>query len=187
VIDSNRDLKVERGRAGDPSRGRLRVLFLCTGNSARSQIAEALLSHKGGDGFEAGSAGIQPRSAIHPDAIEALEGFGIGWHGRRPKGIDAICDQPWDFVITVCDRAKESCPSFPGHPVFAHWGMPDPVDIDDPVRRKQAFRETVTYLARRIDLLLSLPFESLERRALEERLRRIGLATPETSDSMAPK
>jgi protein-tyrosine-phosphatase len=186
VTDRTLDQINGRQRPDESPHKRLRVLFLCTGNSARSQIAEALLSRKGGEQFDAGSAGVRPRPAVHPDAIDTLAGFGIDWRGRQPKSIDAVLDQPWNFVITVCDRARESCPAFPGQPVFAHWGMPDPADIDDPGRRQQAFRDTATYLGRRIDLLLALPFESLERRALEERLRRIGLATPETAESVAP-
>ena len=144
--------------------------------------AEALLAKKGGDSFEAGSAGVRPRPAIHPDAVAVLREYGIEWHGK-PKSIDAVAHERWDFVITVCDRAKESCPTFPGRPIFAHWGMPDPADIEDAEKRRLAFRDTVTYLGRRIDLVLALPFESLERRAAEERVRHIGLATPEASDA----
>jgi protein-tyrosine-phosphatase len=184
VTEPARDFSVLRGKAHKDAGGQepLRVLFLCTGNSARSQIAEALLAKKGAPLFQAGSAGVQPRPAVHPDAIHVLREFGIDWRGR-PKGIDAVLDEPWDFVITVCDRAKESCPTFPGRPIFAHWGMPDPAEIEDAHRRHVAFRDTLTHLGRRIDLMLALPFERLARHAAEERLRQIGLVRPETEDA----
>jgi protein-tyrosine-phosphatase len=92
----------------------LRVLFLCTRNAARSQIAEALLQKKERARFEAGSAGALPASAVNPLAVQVLREHGIQWSGARPKGLEAVLDQPWDFVITVCDRARETCPSFPG-------------------------------------------------------------------------
>ena len=148
----------------------LRVLFLCTGNSARSQIAEALLTRKGRDRFVVRSAGTEPTRAVNPGAIEALAEYGFEWAGQ-PKHVDTVSHEQWDIVITVCDRAKESCPTMPGHPVFAHWGMPDPAAVSgDEDDRRRAFRETLQYLSRRIDLLLSLPVESLERRVLELRL-----------------
>lgn len=158
----------------------LRVLFLCTGNSARSQIAEALLARKGRGRFEAGSAGVRPVDRVHPGTVEALRKYGIDWSTRRPKGADAVCDEPWDFVITVCDQAKESCPTMPGHPVFAHWGMPDPAAIEDPERQRRAFEDVVLHMSRRIDLLLALPLATLERRALERRVQAIGDGDPMT-------
>jgi arsenate reductase (thioredoxin) len=145
----------------------LGVLFLCTGNSARSQIAEALLATKGQGRFRVGSAGTQPAAAVNPGAVAVLRDHGVDWTGRRPKTIDEIQDQPWDLVITVCDRAKESCPVFPGHPAFAHWGMPDPADVEPDEARTRAFRETYQVLSRRIDLLLALPVEKLEQRMVE--------------------
>jgi len=153
----------------------LSVLFLCTGNSARSQIAEALLATRGKHRFRAGSAGVHPATRVNPYAVEILHEYGIDWTGRVPKTIDEVIDQPWDFVITVCDRAKESCPMFPGHPALAHWGMPDPAEVEgDELTKRTAFWNTTITLARRIDLLLALPFESLERKARDERVRRIG-------------
>src|SRR5687768_661865 len=92
----------------------LRLLFLCTGNSARSQIAEALLQQKGRGRFIAGSAGSRPAAAVNPLAIAVLEEHGIPWRGHTPKSVDDVLGERWDFVITVCDRAKESCPIFPG-------------------------------------------------------------------------
>jgi arsenate reductase (thioredoxin) len=159
----------------DATRPPFRVLVLCTGNSARSQIAEALLNRRGKGRFLAESAGSQPAARVNPLAVQALREGGIDWAGHPPRGLDGLEAEPWDFVITVCDRAKESCPIFPGQPVLAHWGMPDPAEVQgDEVRKLQAFRDTVATLGRRIDLLLALPIEKLERLVLEERVRAIG-------------
>src|SRR5437773_9016767 len=98
-----------------------RILFLCTGNSARSQMAEALLNWKGKDRFEAYSAGSRPAAQVNPLAIATLREHGIPWAGHAPRGIDGLEHEPWDFVVTVCDRAKEACPIFPGQPILAHW------------------------------------------------------------------
>src|SRR5512143_276009 len=154
---------------------RSRILILCTGNSARSQIAEALLARKGSDRFEVASAGSRPAAQVNPFAIRVLAEAGIDWSGRRPKGVEVLDREPWDFVITVCDRAKEACPIFPGQPVMAHWGMPDPAEVEgDDETRLRAFRETYTVLNRRIDLLLALPTGKLDRLRLEQRVRDIG-------------
>ena len=147
----------------------MRLLFLCTGNSARSQMAEAILNHKGRGLFRAESAGSQPAARVNPLAIETLQEHDIPWRGHAPRGLDGLEREPWDFVITVCDKAKESCPVFPGQPVLAHWGMPDPTD-------RRAFRDAFVSLSRRIDLLLALPIEKLERAALESRVRAIATA-----------
>jgi arsenate reductase len=151
------------------------VLFLCTGNSARSQMAEALLNWKGKGQFESESAGSRPASRVDPLAIETLHQYDVPWRARAPRAIDGLERERWDFVITVCDRAKESCPIFPGQPMLAHWGMPDPAAVEgDEVTRRAAFRDAFLLLSRRIDLLLALPLEKLERMALEARLRAIG-------------
>lgn len=151
-----------------------RVLILCTGNSARSQIAEALLARKGAGRFEVTSAGSRPAPRVNPWAVRILEQHGIPWEGHRPKGLDGLETERWDFVITVCDRAKEACPIFPGTPVLAHWGMPDPAEVDGTDEEKlRAFRETYVVLNRRIDLLLALPAEKLDRAALEREVRAI--------------
>jgi protein-tyrosine-phosphatase len=153
----------------------LRVLILCTGNSARSQIAEALLSTKGRGRLFAASAGSRPAARVNSFAVEVLAEMGIDWWGRTPRGMDGLELEPWDFVITVCDRAKESCPYFPGQPVLAHWGMPDPAEVEGTDEQKlAAFRDTLVTLARRIDLLLALPVEKLERLSRERRIREIG-------------
>jgi arsenate reductase len=159
-----------------PSNSRVfRVLFLCTGNSARSQIAEKILNRKGRGRFIAASAGSQPAAQVNPYAIEALERHGYSWTGGSPRGLDGLQEEPWDFVITVCDRARETCPIFPGQPVVAHWGMPDPAAVtgtEGEIRR--VFDDTVLTIARRLDLLLALPIEKLSRLLLEDRVRDIG-------------
>jgi arsenate reductase len=157
------------------------VLFLCTGNSARSILAEAALNNLSiGQGrFRAFSAGSPPKGEVNPFALECLEAQHLSTQGLRSKSWDefAAAGAPQlDFVFTVCDQAAaEQCPYWPGQPVTAHWGLPDPaaVDgIDDEKRR--AFRETFVALRRRIELFASLPFEKLSRLALQERVREIG-------------
>jgi arsenate reductase len=153
----------------------LRVLFLCTGNSARSQMAEAVLQRRGTGRFIAGSAGSTPAAQVHPRAIAALEKVGHVWAGHQPQSWEALPSNEWDFVITVCDRAKETCPVFPGTPILAHWGMPDPaLATGSDADQQRAFDEALFLLTRRIDLLLSLPLEKLQRRALEMRVQAIG-------------
>ena len=157
----------------------LRILFLCTGNSARSQIAEAILTRKARGRFVVASAGSQPASRVNPLTVSVLREFGIDWSGHAPKGIDSVIAEPWDLIITVCDRARETCPVFPSRPALAHWGMPDPAAVaGSEDARLQAFRDTVHYLSRRIDLLLALPVEKLERMALELRVRAIAAEAP---------
>jgi arsenate reductase len=151
-----------------------RILILCTGNSARSQIAEAIINHRGKGRIVAESAGSKPASRVNPWAVEALQDAGIEWRGHRPRSIDELPPQHWDGVITVCDNAKESCPVLPGQPVQVHWGMPDPADVegsDEEVRA--AFLDTFSLLSRRIELLLALPLESLDRDARIAKLQGI--------------
>ncbi|MGH7538025.1 MAG: arsenate reductase ArsC [Gemmatimonadales bacterium] len=155
----------------------LRLLFLCTGNSARSQMAEAILNHKAGGRIRAESAGSRPAPRVNPLATETLARYGIQWAGRPPRSTEGLDREPWNLVITVCDKAKESCPIFPGQPVLAHWGMPDPAEVHGEDAARRAFQDTFVLLTRRIDLLLALPMESLTRLALEARVRAIG-ATP---------
>jgi len=138
-------------------------------------MAEALLNWKGKGRFEAESAGSRPADRVNPLAIEMLRQYDIPWRGRAPRGVDGLERQPWDFVITVCDRAKESCPIFPGQPMLAHWGMPDPAEVDgDEPTKRAAFRDAFLLISRRIDLLLALPLEKLERLALDAGLQAIG-------------
>lgn len=138
-------------------------------------MAEALLNWKGAGRFSAESAGSWPAARVHPHALETLGDFGIPWSGHAPRGIDGLEREGWDFVITVCDRAKESCPIFPGQPVMAHWGMPDPAGVaGDAAAIRATFRDAFVVLNRRIDLLLALPLEKLGRLALEAQVRAIG-------------
>ena len=113
----------------------LRVLFLCTRNSARSQIAEALLARKGREQFVVASAGTDPARTVHPFAVAALREYAIDWSHATPQGLEEVADREWDLIITVCDRARENCPTFPGRPVFAHWGMEDPAEAGDESRQ----------------------------------------------------
>jgi arsenate reductase len=159
---------------------RYNILFLCTGNSARSILAEAIANHLAvGNRFAAYSAGSQPRGAVNPAALELLERKGISTAGLRSKSWDefAAADAPrLDFVITVCDQAAgEQCPYWPGQPMTAHWGMPDPAAVQGtPDEVRKAFADTFTALRRRIDLLANLPIDTLDRMALQERIKGIG-------------
>ncbi len=112
---------------------------------------------------------------MNPYAVDTLREHDVPWAGRTPRSLDGLDLEKWDFVVTVCDRARESCPIFPGQPVVAHWGMPDPAEVDgDEAAKRAAFRDAFLLLSRRIDLLLALPLESLERLALAARVRAIG-------------
>jgi arsenate reductase (thioredoxin) len=160
---------------------RFNVLFLCTGNTARSILAEAALNDlaiaKGQ--FRAYSAGSHPKGQVNPFALELLETERISTEGLRSKSWDefATSDAPkLDFVFTVCDQAAaEACPYWPGQPVTAHWGMPDPAAVEgsDAAKRK-AFRDTFMVLRRRIELFASLPFDTLSPLAIQERAQEIG-------------
>lgn len=160
------------------------VLFLCTGNSARSQIAEALLNKKAHGRFIAASAGSRPAARVNPFAIQALREIGIDWAGHEPCSIDAIIGQRFDFVITVCDNAKEACPILPGHPIHAHWGMEDPAEVEGTDAEKaHAFAAARVLIGRRIDLMLALPIEKLERLTLGGRLNEIAAGTTSRVDA----
>jgi len=159
------------------SGGSRNVLFLCTGNSARSILAEALLNREGADRFRAFSAGSFPKGKVHPMAIEVLDGLGFDTSGFRSKSWDefAAPDAPrMDFIFTVCDDAAgEVCPVWPGQPVKAHWGIEDPAAVGDEEQRA-AFLTALNYLHNRIALFLNLPVESLDAMSLQQRLREIG-------------
>lgn len=133
----------------------LRVLFLCTGNSARSQIAEALAHHLGRGRVTAASAGTRPAERVNPFALEALREAGIAWRGHPPQDVSVVEGRDWDVVITVCDNAKEACPVLPGARKMLHWGLPDPAEVEgsDAVKRA-AFRDTLEVLRGRIARLL---------------------------------
>jgi protein-tyrosine-phosphatase len=151
-----------------------RVLFLCTGNSARSQIAQALLTHLGGERFEAASAGTAPAPRVSPGALEALAEARIPWRGEPPRSVNGLERQDWDLVVTVCDDARESCPVFPVGPIVVHWGMPDPAAVADAQERRRAFADTVRVLGARIGGLVALPVDALPRPELETRIRSLG-------------
>lgn len=156
-----------------------KVLFICTGNSARSILAEALLNAMRGGRFIAYSAGSHPTGEAHPLALSELERLHIPTDGLRSKGWQEFAgpDAPhMEFVLTVCDRAAgEVCPTWPGQPISAHWGMPDPAAVDGPdeVRRK-AFHDAALMLKRRLDILMALPLQSLDRLAIHREVRDIG-------------
>lgn len=146
-----------------------RVLVLCTGNSARSQIAEALLATRGAKRIEAASAGSRPAARVNPFAVEVLRDHGIAWEGRTPKSLDDVSGERFDLVITVCDNARDACPFFPGAHAQVHWGLADPAEEADPEAARRAFRETYDALSVRVDALLALPLERLDAAALRER------------------
>jgi len=155
------------------------VLFLCTGNSARSILAEAILNAEGKGNFRAYSAGSFPTGKVNPYAVRLLEHFKLPASDMRSKSWDefATGDAPkMDFVFTVCDNAAgEICPVWPGHPVTAHWGVPDPAAVEgDDAARMKAFRATFRQLSNRIRLFVNLPFEKLDRLALKRELDAIG-------------
>jgi len=154
------------------------VLFLCTGNSARSQIAEALMNKKARGKFIASSAGSRPAARVNPFAIQALKDVGIDWAGHAPRSVDEFKGEKFDFVITVCDNAKEACPIMPGHPIHAHWGMEDPAEVEGTDAQKaHAFAAARVLIGRRIDLMLALPIKKLERLTLGKRLDAIAAET----------
>jgi len=155
------------------------VLFLCTGNSARSIMAEAILNLKGRPNFTAYSAGSHPSGVVRPEALQELQTAHIPTQGLRSKAWDefALPGSPkLDFVFTVCDNAaKEACPVWPGQPMTAHWGVPDPAVVRGSAAEIQrAFRDAFFMLERRISLFLSLPLKSLDGLALKQELDKIG-------------
>ena len=159
---------------------RFKVLFLCTGNSARSILAESLLRKTDRRRFESFSAGSHPKGEVHPLALRLLsEVYRIDASEARSKSWEEYRDIQFDFVITVCDNARESCPYWPGQPIVAHWGLPDPADFDGPEEEQYAlFKDAARILARRIELFCNLPFEKLDRLRLEQLTREIGQSAP---------
>ena len=155
------------------------VLFLCTGNSARSIMAEVMLNHLGRGRFQAHSAGSHPSGTVNPFSIETMRSMGLPVQGLRSKNWDEFAAPgatPIDFIITVCDNAAgEACPIWPGRPVTAHWGVEDPAAVTGSDEQKRAaFRNAAAILRRRIELLLALPVEKLDALSLQTTLRHIG-------------
>lgn len=155
------------------------VLFLCTGNSARSILGEALLNHVGEGRFRAFSAGSHPKGEVNPMALTILTEAGIPTDGLRSKSWDefATADAPkMDFVFTVCDQAAgEACPIWPGHPMAAHWGIEDPAAVVGPeFKRRAAFEDALRFIRNRVGAFISLPLSSIDSIALQTRLHGIG-------------
>jgi len=158
---------------------RYNVLFLCTGNSARSIMAEAILSQKGKPNFAAYSAGSYPAGRVNPNALKQLETARLPTDNLRSKSWDEFARPgapQLDFVFTVCDNAAEEvCPVWPGQPVTAHWGVPDPALVSGSEEKiERAFRDAFVVLDRRISLFLALPLSSLDKLAIRNELDRIG-------------
>jgi arsenate reductase (thioredoxin) len=157
------------------------VLFLCTGNSARSILAEAILNNRGKGRFKAFSAGSHPKGAVHPLALALLERQGLPTEGLRSKAWDEFA-QPaaltLDFIFTVCDNAAgEVCPVWPGHPMTAHWGQPDPAAVDGTeLDQTNAFRDAFRMLERRIEMFTSLPIAALDQLSLGKKVGEIGIS-----------
>jgi len=157
------------------------VLFLCTGNSARSIMAESIINQVGAGKFVGFSAGSEPKGAVHPKTIALLERLDYSTEGLRSKSWDEFSTDEapkMDFVFTVCDKAAaETCPVWPGQPMTAHWGVPDPCSVtDDELTQLAAFREAYRLLHRRIELFVALPFSSLSKLSLKKELDEIGQA-----------
>ena len=155
------------------------VLFLCTGNSARSILAEAILNNRGKGRFKAFSAGSYPKGAVHPLALALLQRKGLPTEGLRSKAWEEFAKPgapALDFVVTVCDNAAgEVCPLWPGQPMTAHWGQPDPAAVEGTdVDKTNAFRDAFRMLERRIEMFSSLPIASLDQLSLRNKVREIG-------------
>jgi arsenate reductase (thioredoxin) len=160
--------------------GRYNVLFLCTGNSARSIMAEAILNRKGRPTFTAYSAGSHPAGRVRPEALRQIKLAHLPTDGLRSKNWDEFAKPgapQMNFVFTVCDNAaKEMCPIWPGQPMTAHWGVPDPAVVTGtPEEIERAFRDAFMILDRRISLFLCLPLSSLDKLAIQKEINRIGI------------
>jgi arsenate reductase (thioredoxin) len=167
------------------------VLFLCTGNSARSIMAEAILNRIGTGRFHAYSAGSHPKGQIHRETIRLLQNLHYDTSGFRSKSWSEFADPgapPLDFVFTVCDNAAgETCPVWPGQPITAHWGVPDPAEAKgNAAEIALAFKEVYRMLDRRISIFVSLPLRSLDQLNLQNKLREIGRMEHATAQSAEP-
>jgi arsenate reductase len=172
-------IPVEAGIEGKMVERVFNVLFLCTGNSARSIMAEAILTREGAGRFKAFSAGSYPKGVLHPYAIDLLKKLNYRTDGFRSKSWDEFATENsplLDFVFTVCDDAAgEVCPIWPGQPMTAHWGIPDPAAVEGTeAERRLAFAEAYRMLSNRISIFVNLPLTSLDRLALQKRLTEIG-------------
>jgi arsenate reductase (thioredoxin) len=155
------------------------VLFLCTGNSARSIFAEAILNKVGAGKFRAYSAGSQPKGRVHPETLRLLKSLGYDTSSNRSKSWNEFASpaaQPFDFVFTVCDNAAaETCPLWPGQPMTAHWGVPDPAAATGtPAEVALAFKDAYRVLNQRIGIFTSLPLHALDKLTLQHKLKDIG-------------
>ena len=167
------------------------VLFLCTGNSARSIMAEAILNREGRRHFRAYSAGSQPAGRVHPYTLDLLRKLSFDVSGLRSKSWHEFSGPgatPLDFVFTVCDNAAgESCPVWPGQPMTAHWGVPDPAEAQgSPAEIALAFRDACRMLHRRISVFTSLPIRTLDRLSLQSKLKEIGRIDGATAKAAEP-
>ncbi|GLR68525.1 arsenate reductase [Acidocella aquatica] len=168
------------------------VMFLCTGNTARSILAESILRKEGAGHFHAYSAGSHPKGTVNPFALKVLESFGYPTTGLRSKSWDEFSAPgapAMDFIFTVCDNAAgELCPIWPGHPITAHWGIDDPAAVTgNDIQIEKAFVEAFKYLKNRIGLFLSLPLASVDKMALGTRLHEIGQTPGASSHSPGAK
>ena len=159
--------------------GHYNVMFLCTGNSARSIMAEAIMNRKGRPNFTAFSAGSHPSGSVRPEALQQLRQAGLSTENLHSKSWDEFAKPgapSLNFVFTVCDNAaKEVCPHWPGQPLTAHWGVPDPAAVDGtPEEIERAFRDAFSILDRRISLFLSLPIATIDKFALQREIDKIG-------------
>jgi protein-tyrosine-phosphatase len=167
------------------------VLFLCTGNSARSIMAEAILNKLGAGKFRAYSAGSQPKGRIHSETSHLLQGLGFDTSGLRSKSWSEFATPgvpPLDFVFTVCDNAAgETCPVWPGQPMTAHWGIPDPAEVKGtPAEIALAFKDAYRMLHQRIGVFTALPLRSLNQLSLQNKLREIGRMQGATAKAPEP-
>ncbi len=152
-----------------------RILILCTGNSARSQMAEALIGTLGQGKVAVASAGSHPAGAVNPLAVAVLQEEGIEWHGRVPRSVEGLERERWDLVITVCDHARDACPVFEHARAAVHWGMEDPAAVSGPEEvRLEAFRYTYRILQLMVRSLLELPLATMSDAALTSDARAIG-------------
>lgn len=164
------------------------VLFLCTGNSARSILGEAVLNKLGEGRFKAYSDGSQPKGEVHPMALSVFHGFGFDTEGMYSKSWDEFSrpgSPEFDFIFTVCDNAAgETCPVWIGHPMTAHWGIEDPAAVEGDGQHG-AFLQTLRYLTNRISLFLTLPIASIDEMAMKQKLKEIGKAEGASSGASA--